>query len=74
MLYVIGFAKKKKKKSFGFFHNSLWKNPNFLANLVYMKVVKRVNSKNCHHKEKRSISVLDGGVSVLCVISSEPAK
>ena len=51
----------QKKKSFWFFHNSLWKNPNFLANSIYMKVVKRINSKNCHHKEKRSISVLDGG-------------
>ena len=44
-----------------------------------MKVVKRVNSNNSHHKEKRSINVLEWGrgggvVSVLCVISSEPAK
>ena len=51
----------QKKKVIWVFPNSLWKNPNFLANSVYMKVVKRVNSKNCHHKEKRSINVLDGG-------------
>ena len=64
ILYVLGWP----KMSFGFFHKTLWKNLNFLANLIeYPKESVKKKTKKTNKQVQQGCRIQDQVIKVSCM-------